>query len=222
MEQPCYKCGQLVEEGRVFCPHCMAPQIRVVVAEPVAAVLPASPVPATAPDQIDVPATETLPVLALPMGWSQALKPSGLAALVVLVLMLLGLSPLVAMPIVGFLAVIFSRQGRPDFAIKTGAAMRLGAFSGLFCFGLTTLLTSLAASVPEFRTKLHDEILKNAEKWAAARPSDLQIQAAIEQLKTPEGFMAALIVGGIMLFVLSIVLGALGGFVGATVSRRRR
>jgi len=100
--------------------------------------------------------------------------------------------------------------------------MRLGAFSGLFCFGLTTLMTSIAATVPELRTKLHDEILRNAERWAAARPNDLQIQAAIEQLKTPEGFMAALIVGGVMLFVLSILLGALGGLVGASVSRRRR
>jgi len=222
MEQPCYKCGQLVEEGRVFCPHCMAPQIRVVVAEPIAAALPSSPVSATAPEEVELPATESLPVLALPMGWSQAIKPCALAALVVLVLMLLGLSPLVAMPIVGFLAVIFSRQGRPDFAIRTGAAMRLGAFSGLFCFGMITLLTSLAATVPEFRAKLHDGIMTNAEKWAAARPNDQQIQAAIEQLKSPEGFMAALIVGGIMLFVLSIVLGALGGFVGAAVSRRRR
>jgi hypothetical protein len=222
MEQPCYKCGQLVEEGRVFCPHCMAPQIRVVVAEPVTTAFPASQLSATTPDQVDLPATETLPVLALPLGWSQALKPSALAALVVLVLMLLGLSPLVAMPIVGFLAVIFSRQGRPDFAIKTGAAMRLGAFSGLFCFGMITLLTSLAAAVPELRTKLHEGVLRNAERWAAARPNDLQIQAAIEQLKTPEGFMAVLIVGGIMLFVLSIVLGALGGFIGASVNRRRR
>ncbi len=222
MEQPCYKCGQLVDEGRVFCPHCMAPQIRVIIAEPVGAALTGNQVPVIAPEQVDLPATETLPVLAFPMGWSQALKPSALAAFVVLVLMLLGLSPLVAMPIVGFLAVIFSRQGRPDFAIRTGAAMRLGAFSGLFCFGLTTLLTSLAATVPEFRAKLHDGILMNAEKWAAARPNDQQIQQAIEQLKTPEGFMAALIVGGIMLFVLSIILGALGGFVGATVSRRRR
>ena len=34
MEQPCYKCGQTVEEGIPFCPHCSAPQIRVVVAEP--------------------------------------------------------------------------------------------------------------------------------------------------------------------------------------------
>jgi hypothetical protein len=222
MEEPCYKCGQLVEQGRVFCPHCMAPQIRVVVAEPIAATLPSSPLSATAPEEVELPATEALPVLALPMGWSQAIKPSALAALVVLVLMLLGLSPLVAMPIVGFLAVIFSRQGRPDFAIRTGAAMRLGAFSGLFCFGMITLLTSLAATVPEFRAKLHDGIMTNAEKWAAARPNDQQIQAAIEQLKSPEGFMAALIVGGIMLFVLSIVLGALGGFVGAAVSRRRR
>ena len=100
--------------------------------------------------------------------------------------------------------------------------MRLGAFSGLLCFGLTTLLVSLAVTMPEYRTKFHDEILKNAEKWATSRPSDADIQAAIEQLKTSQGFMTALILGGVMLFLVSIVLGALGGAVGATIFGRRR
>lgn len=220
MEQPCYKCGQLVEQGRAFCPHCLAPQIRVVVAEPAPAVRVEA--AATSAGQTELPAVQTVPVLALPKPWSQALKPCALAALVVLVLMLLGLSPLVAMPSVGFLAFVFSRQGKPGIVIKPREAIRLGAFAGLLCFGLTVAMTSLAVTVPEIRTKFHDEILKNAEKWAASRPNDADIQAAIEQLRAPQGFMAALIVGGIMLFVAAIVLGALGGFVGATIFNRRQ
>jgi hypothetical protein len=220
MEQPCYKCGQMVEEGRRFCPHCLAPQIRVVMAEPVPASAPLSD-GAVQQIQASVSTPETVPVLAVPTQWSQALKPCALAALVVSVLMLLGLSPFVAMPSVGFLAVVFFRQGRPGLVIKTGAAIRLGAFSGLLCFGLTAVLTALAVTMPTVRAKFHDEILRNAEKWAAARPNDAQIQAAIEQLRTPDGFVAALIVGGVMLLVVSIVLGALGGAVGATIFGRR-
>src|SRR5579863_1714231 len=29
MDHPCYKCGQIVEDGRPFCGQCGAPQIRV-------------------------------------------------------------------------------------------------------------------------------------------------------------------------------------------------
>lgn len=169
-----------------------------------------------------LPATETVPVLAVPIRWSQALKPCGLAALVVLVLMFLGLNPLVAMPSVGFLAVIFARQGHPGNVVRIPEAIRLGAFSGLLSFGLTVLIIAFASTMPDLRAKLHDGILANAEKWAAARPSDAQIQAAIEQLKTPDGFMAAMIVGGVMLFVISIVLGAFGGIAGATIFGRKR
>jgi hypothetical protein len=91
MEQPCYKCGQMVEEGRMFCPNCRAPQIRVLVAEPVAA---ASLAQLTEPSNEDIlPASQTVPVLALPVQWSHALKPCFLAALAASVLMLLGLHP---------------------------------------------------------------------------------------------------------------------------------
>lgn len=120
MEQPCYKCGQIVEQGIPFCPHCSAPQIRVVVAEP------ATPPPLavkSSQDSDELPASQTVPVLAMPMQWSQALKPCVLAAVVASVLMVLGLNPFVAMAVVGFLAVVFYRQRRPEIMIKaaTGA-----------------------------------------------------------------------------------------------------
>lgn len=217
MEQPCYKCGQVLDEGRPFCPHCGAPQIRVVVSEP-------TPVAATVAgsvplEHIERPATETVPVLAVPVRLSDALKPCALAAGVGVLLMVLGLTPVVSMFSVGFLAVIFYRQGHPGVAIKAGNGARLGAFGGLMCFGVVAAITAIATSVPELRTKFREQIL--AQKWVASRPADPQFQAALEQMKTPEGFVMMLIMAGVLLLVLSIVLGVLGGALGGGIFGRR-
>lgn len=221
MEQPCYKCGQLVAEGRPFCQHCFAPQIRVLVAEPVAA--PASiSESASSAAPASRSASETVPVLAVPTGWSQTLKPCALAAVVASVLMALGLNLLVAMFSVGFLAVLFYRQGQPTIPLRAGIGLRLGALGGTFSFGFTAALLAFAAMVPELRTKLHQQIMENAEKWAGTHPGDPQIQAALDQLKTPEGFVTAMIVGGILLLVVSILLGGLGGTLGAAILGRRQ
>jgi hypothetical protein len=118
--------------------------------------------------------------------------------------------------------VIFARQGRPGNVVRIPEAMRLGAFSGLISFGLITVITAVAATVPNLRAKLHEGFLTALDKAAAARPGDAQIQAAIEQLRTPDGFVALMIVGGIMLFIISIILGAFGGIAGATIFGRKR
>ena len=74
MEQSCYKCGSVVEEGVPFCPQCSAPQIRVVIAEPVPAPL-AFAAATSLQDSEVLPASQTVPVLALPMQWSEAFRP---------------------------------------------------------------------------------------------------------------------------------------------------
>src|ERR1700722_14404079 len=119
MEQPCYKCGQTVEQGIPFCPHCSVPQIRVVVEEP--AVPEEVGDPNGILDVVTIPASQTVPVLALPMQWSQALRPCALSALIASLLMSLGLNPFVAMFSTGFLAVFFYRQSQRGIMIKTSS-----------------------------------------------------------------------------------------------------
>jgi hypothetical protein len=223
MEQPCYKCGQLTEEGTPFCPHCSAPQIRVVIAEPPAILAVAADAPRSAPGAAALPASETFPVLAVPMRWSQAMKSCLLAAVLSSLLMALGLNPFVSIFGAGFLAVVLCRQGQPGIIIRAGAGIRLGALSGLLSFGITFLLIALAAMVPDLRAKMRDQILDNAQKWAVAHPGDQQVQAALDLIKTPQGFVMMMIVGGAFLLVLSIVLGGFGGaLAGAIFSRRDR
>lgn len=220
MEQPCYKCGQLFEEGRPFCPHCMAPQIRVVVAEPVAAAAPFSESAVVSQAQPALPATETVPVLALPMRWSQALKPCALAALVASVLMLLGLNLFVAMFSVGFLAVVFYRQGQPGAEIKAWAGARLGAISGLLWFATSAVLEAIVVLVmhkgPELRKALMDAI-----NQASSRTSDPQVIAVFDRFKSPDGLEFLMVFFLIFGFFTAIVLGAAGGALGGSVLGRR-
>jgi hypothetical protein len=218
MENPCYKCGQTVEEGTPFCPHCSAPQIRVIVAEP-APPLAFAAAPST--DAAALPASQTLPVLALPMQWSQALRPCALAALVAAMMIVLGLHPIVATLSVGFLAVFFYRQRRPGIVVKPATGARLGALGGILCVAILSLFAALAATSSDARIKFREQLVENAQKWVASRPPDPQIQAALDQLKTPQGLVMALIVACIVCFVLSILLSSLGGALGAAILGRR-
>src|SRR6202042_853641 len=179
MEQLCYKCRQIVEEGVPFCPHCSAPQIRVVLAEPVTPVAAAFS-SAASQDSTVLPASQTLPVLALPMQWSQALKPCALAALVASLLMSMGLNPFVAMFSVGFLAVVFYRQGRREITIKIGTGAGLGALGGLLWFAMWSILEALIVIFLHKGPDLRNELVIRIQQ-AASQTSDPQVLAVLER-----------------------------------------
>ena len=221
MDQPCYKCSQVVEQGRAFCPHCGAPQIRVLVAEGVPAAT-RSPATEGLSDESVLPASQTVPVLALPVEWSRALKPCFLAALVGSVLMVMGLHPFVAMPCAGFLSVVFYRQRQQNLAIKLPAAIRVGAFGGLLNAGFMVLITALAATIPDLRTQMHEKLLEVAQKSAAANADNPLLQKLLQELKTPDGFVFVLFASCVVALVLSLVLGSAGGAVGGAIFGRRR
>src|SRR6202035_249198 len=166
MEQSCYKCRQAVEEGTAFCPHCSAPQIRVVIADP-AAPLAYAAAGAESQDSTALPASQIVPVLALPMQWSQALKPCALAALVASLLMSMGLNPFVAMFSVGFLAVVFYRQGRREITIKIGTGAGLGALGGLLWFAMSSILEALIVIFLHKGPDLRNELVIRIQQAAS-------------------------------------------------------
>src|SRR6202034_2196855 len=217
MEQSCYKCRQVVEEGIPFCPHCSAPQIRVILPEP--ATPPGAFAAESQPSTV-LPASQTLPVLALPMQWSQALKPCALAALVASLLMSMGLNPFVAMLSVGFLAVVFYRQGRRDAMIKASAGAGLGALGGLLWFAISSVLEALIVIFLHKEPELRHELIVRIQQ-AATQTSDPQVLAVFERLKSQSGLEILMLTGLVFAFLASIVLGGLGGALGGAILGRR-
>ena len=209
-----------MEEGVPFCPHCSAPQIRVVIAEPAPPPL-AFAAATTSQDAAVLPASQTVPVLALPMQWSQAFKPCALAALVAFLIGLWSQSVIVAMLAAGFLAVIFHGRRRSGTPLRASEAAKLGALAGILCSGTLSLLIAFAVTVPDARTKMRDQCIENVQRFAARLPANPNIQASIDQLKTPQGFLTALIEACVVLFLLSIVVAGLGGILGGAILGRR-
>jgi len=219
MEQPCYKCGQIVEEGIAFCPHCSAPQIRVVIAEPALNPLVFA-AATTSQESAILPASQTLPVLALPMQWSQALRPCALAALVASLLMAMGLNPFVTMFSVGFLAVVFYRQRRQESVIKGTAGAKLGAFAGLLWFAISSVLEALLVIFLHKGPELRNEMIVRIQQ-AASQTTDPQLLSLFDRLKSESGLEVLMLTGLLFAFFAAIVLGCLGGALcGAILGRR--
>jgi len=67
------------------------------------------------------------------------------------------------------------------------------------------------------------EKMMEALQQAATRTNDPQVQAAVEQFKTPQGIALMLVLGAIVLFLVSIAAGSLAGALsGAILARKRR
>jgi hypothetical protein len=206
MEHACYKCSQMIEEGTPFCAHCGAPQIRVTVATPVA--LPAGDETHSEPNSA-VARETSLPMVALPMLWSHAVRPCALAAVIAILLTLLGLNPFVTMLGAGVLAVVFYRYRNPLIAMRAGAGARLGALSGLI--GSAILVVPVAIVVAMHKVaEIQDLMLKNLEQ-SGARYSGPQYQTALELFRSPNGLVLVMILTMMMFVILSSLGGALAG-----------
>ena len=218
MEQPCYKCGQAVEEGTAFCPHCSAPQIRVVIAEPPpglnvlsntaepsdgAAVLPVSSVGVT-----------------LPLRWAQVVKPCALPALIACLAMSLKLvAPLIAIVGAGFFSVSLYRRTSGNM-IGPGPGARLGAVCGLLCFGMTALVEGLKVVVLNQGDEIRKFMLETMQQ-TATRLQDPQYQPTLEFMRSPAVLIMMTVFLGIAVLLMFLLLGTLGGTVGGAIPGRR-
>ena len=218
MEQPCYKCGQPVEQGIPFCPHCSAPQIRVMVAElaPSPAVFDDAGTPS--PGVATLPASQTVPMLALPMQWSRAIRPCALAVVVASLLMVLGLQSVrrdALCRISGGCLLSPAHARSFDQRLVDGA--RLGALGGLLWFGVFVLLLSMLVVALHEKCRNFTTNCSNKIHQAASSPSVPQLQDSSTDIKTRSG-LAVLILSA---FVAALLLGTLGGVLGGAIFRRR-
>jgi hypothetical protein len=121
---------------------------------------------------------------------------------------------------VGFLAVIFYRQRRPGTALKALAGIRLGALSGLLWFAISSILEATLVLVLHKGPEIRAELIARIEQ-AASQTSDPQTLAMFDRIKTPGGLEFLMVCGLIFALIASIILGGLGGALGAAIFGRR-
>jgi hypothetical protein len=221
MEQPCYKCGQTVEEGVPFCPHCGAPQIRVVVAEAAPSLAGSGGGEAALVHPSHASPEQTVSGFDVPASWSQAAKPCALAALIAALAIVLRLMvPLIAALGAGFLAVAFYRRQNPQAAIRAASGARLGAIAGMFCSGMTAVLLALRVLILQEAGEVRNALLEGIRQTAARYP-DPQFQASLDFLRSPTGLVFMLVMFLIFGLVVWLILGTLGGALGGAILGRR-
>ena len=221
MDHPCYKCGHTIEDGKAFCSQCGAPQIRVAIADAPAESM-------AAPDAFsltlahDVDSGFPGTPRSLPTRWSQALRPCALAAAVAVGLMFLGLNPFIAALGAGFLAAAFCQRRSPGLIIRPATAARLGAFSGLLLFAMSTILEALVVAVLHKGPEIHSEMMDKVQQAAARYPGP-QVEPFLDFVKSPSGFEFMIIASLFLGLIAFLILGAAGGAISAAfVGRRNR
>jgi hypothetical protein len=219
MDHPCYKCGQSVEDGKPFCAQCGAPQIRVEVPEPAPEAVPAGESAVPVWDGERGTFFPGIAVRSVPGQLTQTMRSCILAAGVAFGITLLGFNPFAASLGAGFLAVVFSRRRNPGTATGAAAGAKLGALTGLVFFGASTMLQMLALAVLHKGPEIRSEMIETFQKAAARYPGP-ELQPMLDFVKSPDGFafmmVASLVVGGLAF----VVLGGVGGALGATILRR--
>jgi len=216
MDHPCHKCGHSIEDGKPFCSECGAPQIRVAIAEP-SPDLAASSQAVSAMDG-EVNAFPGLRASALPVRWSQApsqMAPCALAAGVAALLMFVGLNPFVAALSAGFLAVSFSRRGRPS-GVRAGMGAKFGALSGLMLFGMSTILETLAVVVLHKGAEIRGQMIDKMQQAASRYPGP-EVKPFLEFVNSPDGFAIMMVASLVFGCIAFIILGSLGGALGGAV-----
>jgi hypothetical protein len=160
-------------------------------------------------------------MLGISSPWSLAVRPCALAALIAAVGMVCKLVvPVIAVIGAGFLAVAIYRRNNPTARLRAGTSARLGALSGLFCSAITAVLGALRVLALNEGGEIRKTMLEVLQQTASRYP-DPQSQSALEFLRGPAGlafFMLVVLIFGSLIFIL---MGTIGGALGAALMGRR-
>lgn len=209
----------MVPEGTPFCSNCGAPQIFVKTPAESETNRPASGSVQTAERKT----SSTYDPQQL--NWRKALPATSKAGLV-MGLATFFLATLFPIWIVGggWLAVTLYRRRTFASEVVAVTGAKLGALAGLLGFAFFAIATSITVATKIF--VLHQGaqlrgLLLAAVEQAASRNPDPRVQPMVEWIRTPEGLAFLIITGLVLLFVAFLVLGSLGGLIGAALNRKR-
>jgi hypothetical protein len=220
VEHRCPCCNSAVEQGSAFCPSCGAAQIRFAGREH-----PREPVgvsSATMGPSAFLERAYSRPST-IPSRARAELRAALYAGLIAAFLgsIPLGANFILALPLAGYLSVLFYRRSAPTPDLEPAAAFRLGALSGLFGFLTLLMLTAIGTLTFHAQSKLREAMLQ-AVRQAQERAGDPAARQMLDYFSTPPGVAFLMIFGFILLGIVFVVLSGAGALVSAAVLRHKR
>jgi hypothetical protein len=238
MEHPCYRCQASIEEGITFCPHCGAPQIRVVSPDenlPAAPPLP-PPVPREVPPagysvgpgpgwtQGGAPYAPQRSAVQWDLAWKGALL-TGVGAAILTAIPFVSIGCCLWMLGAGMLAVAMYRKQAPGTLITAGMGMKIGALAGMFGFMVNAVLTvmsfALFRSNNDFRRAMQEQMQRQMANNPDPKAQAI-VQHFIDWMSSPQGAATFVVLILLVLGVVFIAITAAGGALGASMSGSRR
>lgn len=224
MEHACHRCGSAVPDSSPFCSECGAPQVRFSRAELTedGVTVPSRPEPPAlavlTPEQVptDLEASRRIQGRERGVAIRAALKGAAIAVL----LCLFPVGRAIALPLGGFLAVLFYRgqSWRANSSKRSG--FRLGALAGLFAFLVFAALMLFELSTPSGRVEAHKAVVDNLHTLEAGY-SDPEQRQRVEDWMRPERMPILYLLSTLFLAALFVVLSGVGGAIAAALLRRR-
>lgn len=213
----------MIEDGTPFCPHCGAPQIRVQVPEGAQpadspAFIPGTPAEMQPPAQPVSLSGISLPQQSSGFHWGEAFPSIAIAGVVT------GLASFLPFGVLwtiagGFFAVFLYRRKHFGWPLTSGTGAKLGAVTGLIGYAIFSIVAAIDFTRPNSTLR---QMLTQALQEAASRNSDPAVQDMYHKMSTPEGMAIMVVAMMIVLFAFFLGLGAAGGALGASLTRRNR
>jgi hypothetical protein len=215
----CHKCGSTIEEGTAFCPHCGAPQIRVAVPETATVLAPsASPQTQPAAEPLSIQPSDFQGVHS-DVEWRASLSTLAIAGLLTGLASWLPLGVLWCIPGGAMAVVLYRKRFRFAGPLTSRSGAKVGAASGLIGYLVFAVIAAIDFSRPGSMVR---DTLMNALQQAASRNSDPATQEMYRKMVSPEGMAVVVTFLMALLFALFLGFGAIGGAIGASLTRRNR
>jgi hypothetical protein len=217
VEHLCPRCNSSVDDTTPFCPNCEAAQVRATAKE-----YSRSPVTVAVEGAPGFSTDAHLPRLRTNADARSQLRAAFYAAIVAAVLS--AVQPkagfVLALPVGGFLSVLLYRRLSSGSEPTPRAGFRLGAFTGLFAFGLLMIVMAAESFALHTEVEAHAQVVQTIQQ-AQARNTDPQAKQVFEFFMTPQGMAFMLAFGFVFMGVLFVVLSGVGGAISAALLRQK-
>ncbi|HJT72046.1 MAG TPA: hypothetical protein VJ731_17735 [Terriglobales bacterium] len=132
----------------------------------------------------------------------------------------LGPGFMLALPLAGFLAVLFFRRWTRGPEPRPKQGFKLGALAGVFAFVGCLALAAIRTVTQHDQNEMRNAIVQMVQQQQA-RAADPQTRQALESLLSPEGMAMVIVFGFVFVGIVFVLLSGAGGAISASLLRRK-